>query len=270
MEEKLYSIGEFSKINSVKRQTLLWYDKIDLFKPVKITENGYRYYSQEQLELFIVIRNLKDLGIPLEQIKDIINTRTPEEMILIFEKQIENIDITINKLSRLKDSLCNWNQMIKKIESLPFNTVFIEYQEEERLYVTNNLSYLSDEERMLEMTKINRYRSQSSQLAENLGGIVTHNNFLNNKTVYDFYYLPALEGEHNYIKSSGYYLSTYSKGNYTETYKIYDKLKQYALDNNLFLSNKTYEQSQVGELVSASVDRYVNKISIKIIEKPCQ
>ena len=55
----MLSIGEFSKICKVSTKTLRYYDEIGLIKPSKINqENGYRYYSIEQLETMLLIKRL--------------------------------------------------------------------------------------------------------------------------------------------------------------------------------------------------------------------
>ena len=41
--EKYFSTAEFAKLCKVHKKTLLQYDDIDLFKPEKVNENGYRY-----------------------------------------------------------------------------------------------------------------------------------------------------------------------------------------------------------------------------------
>ena len=47
---KYYSISKFSKILGVTPQTLRNWDKADKLKPHHTAANGYRYYSQEQLD----------------------------------------------------------------------------------------------------------------------------------------------------------------------------------------------------------------------------
>lgn len=56
-------ISEFASLTNVSRQTLIYYDKINLFKPDYKNEIGYRYYSIKQIELISVITLLKELGI---------------------------------------------------------------------------------------------------------------------------------------------------------------------------------------------------------------
>ena len=49
--KNLFSIGELSKLQNISRQTLIFYDKIGLFRPAYTDpDNGYRYYSSSQLD----------------------------------------------------------------------------------------------------------------------------------------------------------------------------------------------------------------------------
>ena len=49
--DNLFSIGELSKYQNISKQTLIFYDKIGLFKPAYVDpNNGYRYYSSQQID----------------------------------------------------------------------------------------------------------------------------------------------------------------------------------------------------------------------------
>lgn len=62
-------IGYFSRISQVPIQTLRYYDKLGLLKPVHVDRwTGYRYYTLDQLPRLNRILALKDLGLSLEQI----------------------------------------------------------------------------------------------------------------------------------------------------------------------------------------------------------
>lgn len=68
----MLSIGEFSKICKVSTKTLRYYAEIGLILPSEINpENGYRYYSIEQLETMLFIIRLKSYNFSLEEIKQI-------------------------------------------------------------------------------------------------------------------------------------------------------------------------------------------------------
>ena len=67
----LFTIGEISKHQNISRQTLIFYDKIGLFRPAYVDpENGYRYYSAAQLDYLDTICIMKKFGFSLDEIKD--------------------------------------------------------------------------------------------------------------------------------------------------------------------------------------------------------
>ena len=70
----MLSISDFSKLSRVPMKTLRYYDEIGLFKPLDVDRfTGYRYYSASQLSQLNRILALKDLGLSLEQITQILH-----------------------------------------------------------------------------------------------------------------------------------------------------------------------------------------------------
>lgn len=71
----MLSIGEFSKICRVSTKTLRYYEEIGLILPGEINpENGYRYYSIDQLETMLFIIRLKSYHFSLEEIKQMLES----------------------------------------------------------------------------------------------------------------------------------------------------------------------------------------------------
>lgn len=67
----MFHIKEAAELSGVSIKTLYHYDKIGLLVPVK-SENGYRTYSQEDLERLQVILYYKYLGFSLDQIAELL------------------------------------------------------------------------------------------------------------------------------------------------------------------------------------------------------
>ena len=72
--------GEFARLCNTNKRTLLYYDEIGLFRPAFTDENGYRYYSENQCDLFFTIRCLQEIGMPLKEIRSYIDHRSPEAL----------------------------------------------------------------------------------------------------------------------------------------------------------------------------------------------
>lgn len=72
----MYRIGLFSKINKVTVKTLRYYDEAGLLKPAYVDEeNGYRYYTSEQLPVLHQIVALRQIGFSIEEIAGILGGR---------------------------------------------------------------------------------------------------------------------------------------------------------------------------------------------------
>lgn len=65
-----YSIQELSRLAGVTTRTLRWYDKIDLLKPSRTAESGYRLYGPEEVDRLQDILFYRALGVELAQIKE--------------------------------------------------------------------------------------------------------------------------------------------------------------------------------------------------------
>lgn len=97
------SISEMAQIHDISRQTLIYYDKIDLFKPEIIDEkNGYRYYSTLQIPLLREICFLRAIGMSLEDIRKNNEYNNSESTISLLESQNEKIDRQIKQLETQK------------------------------------------------------------------------------------------------------------------------------------------------------------------------
>ncbi len=69
----LLSIGDFSRMTHLSVKALRHYHELGLLEPVRIDDtSGYRYYEPEQVPVAQVIRRFRDLGMPLEQVKAVL------------------------------------------------------------------------------------------------------------------------------------------------------------------------------------------------------
>ncbi len=90
----MYQIGMFSKMNRITAKTLRHYDSIGLLKPECIDGfTGYRYYSSGQIHKLNKIIALKQMGLSLNDIKEIIDTPINIEILLKGKEDELNLEI---------------------------------------------------------------------------------------------------------------------------------------------------------------------------------
>jgi len=99
----LLPIGKMAALNHTSVQTLRYYDKIDLLKPLYVNQDtNYRYYDIKQSAILDMIGYMKSLGMSLEQIKEQFDKEDIEAIKDILERQSKNIDEEIRKLHHMK------------------------------------------------------------------------------------------------------------------------------------------------------------------------
>lgn len=87
----MYQIGQFSKMNRITTKTLRHYDELDLLKPAYVDDfTGYRYYASEQLPRLHRILSLKQMGLSLTQISNLVDDPSAINIFLeLREKELE-------------------------------------------------------------------------------------------------------------------------------------------------------------------------------------
>ncbi|MFE4706108.1 MerR family transcriptional regulator [Peribacillus simplex] len=105
LKEKL-TISEMAKLRGMTAETLRHYDRIDLFKPQYIDPNsGYRYYSIFQYEVLGTIKELRQLGMSTDEIKDYFNERNFSKSLDILKSKHADLVSKLNELTDLEENI---------------------------------------------------------------------------------------------------------------------------------------------------------------------
>ena len=87
-QDRMFSIGEFSRITGLTVKTLRFYHEQALLVPSFIDpQTGYRHYAPRQLETARAIAWLRTLEFPLSDIKEILGEQTDADVLALLEKQ---------------------------------------------------------------------------------------------------------------------------------------------------------------------------------------
>lgn len=96
----MMTIKEFASLCGCNTQTLRYYDKIDLLKPVKVDPwSGYRYYTKQQAIDFVKIKNLQAADFTIGEIRNLLNL--PDD--LVYEAFDRKIEAQQQKLERIRE-----------------------------------------------------------------------------------------------------------------------------------------------------------------------
>jgi len=266
-----YSIGEFSKIYNVSKQTLIFYDKKEIFKP-KITDenNGYRYYTLDQFEKFEALCMLKEIGMPLKEIKNYLENEDISGNIKVLKNQAKKLykrqkelEIIHNKLSQ---KIINLEGIIRNdnLDQIIFKS------EKRKLYLEREVLYPNNpfEVEIAIKALIEEIRNNDFSCAYQIGVKIDKANlikkeYLKTKAVYVLWEdKKKIKGLSE--KKEGIYAVAYHRGAYNKIGKTYDKIIKVINENNYLLSGDSYERCIIDSFTVSNEKKYITEIAINV------
>lgn len=102
--QQYFKIGEISKLYNIGPDSLRYYEELGILSP-KRGDNGYRLYSIRDLWRLNVIRDLRELGFPMDTIKEYLEDRSVETTRNLFKRELSAIEERITSLQELKEDV---------------------------------------------------------------------------------------------------------------------------------------------------------------------
>jgi DNA-binding transcriptional MerR regulator len=105
----LLSIGEFAELTHLSIRTLRRYHEGGLIDPAHVDDaTGYRYYSAQQIPAAQVVHRLRELDMPLAEIRTVLATTEPDARAAVItghlqrlEQQLDRTRAAVSSLRRL-------------------------------------------------------------------------------------------------------------------------------------------------------------------------
>jgi MerR family Zn(II)-responsive transcriptional regulator of zntA len=107
----MFQIGELAKQCGVSTDTLRFYEKNALIAPAGRSESGYRLYNEENQKQVSFILKAKELGLSLEEIKELLEIKLEatahscSEVKAITSAKLTIIDQKLAELTRIRLAL---------------------------------------------------------------------------------------------------------------------------------------------------------------------
>ncbi|GAS82050.1 MerR family transcriptional regulator [Paenibacillus amylolyticus] len=262
---KTFYTGEFAKRFGIKKDTLFYYDKIGLFQPDGISENGYRYYNTQQLDTFWAIQSLRALNFPIKELKNYFSAPSSEKLAKLAEEQLLKVEDEIKKLQEFHWFLSKLTSIAEEIKNVTLGEVMIvELPEEHVIYSspnprsggTTNEEWNSDYEIFLEQTGMKgpTFIGSVTSMEDILRGQFSRVDRL-------FIHTEMGSGD---LKSAGLYAILYHKGAYESIADVYPFLLNEINNHGLRVSGNAYEEYMVNSLSTNNEADFVTKISLKV------
>lgn len=267
--KKYFNTGEFAKLCHVKKQTLFHYDDIGIFSPEVKGSNGYRYYSYQQFEVFGVISMLKELNMPLKEIKAYLDSRTPDSLVELFENKLIEVDEEIKKLQRTRMLMEKKLSSVKKCSTIDPNKITIEYMEEECLVISRSIENVSHKDYLKTVSDhVNYCFTNSINSDYSIGLLITKENILKGvECNYSHLYSRinnTADSPYKFMKPGGLYAIAYHQGDPDNLNESYQRVVNYIEKSNLKIGKFAYEEFILDETTVKNKENYLTQILVEI------
>ena len=118
--DDLLPIGRFARLTGLSIGALRHYDELDILRPADVDRfTGYRRYRRDQVETARLIARLRDLEVPLDEIRLVLAADDPADQRRRVEAHRARIEARVNRLQRVMHVL---GQLSKGREPLVSDT----------------------------------------------------------------------------------------------------------------------------------------------------
>jgi DNA-binding transcriptional MerR regulator len=262
--------GQFAKVMGISKDTLFHYDRLGILSPEFKAENGYRYYSINQMDVFKVISILKELEMPLKEIKEYLNKRSPQELIVLLGKEEAMLNSKIKQLQKMKSIISEKKRITQAATEIISTDIIIEEKKEGFLVVTEADPYTNDKSIYDSMIKHEKYLNiYSIDASHTVGWMRDTKRVLTNETFnYDYLFTRVSKKSNysNFKREKGTYLIAYHTEGYSSVCDTYDRIISYAKDKSIELQGFFYEDVLLDDLSVRGYEEYLIEISVQILK----
>lgn len=265
-----FNTGDFAKLCNVKKQTLFHYDDIGIFSPEIKNANGYRYYSYQQFDVFNVITILKEINMPLKEIKAYLDNRSPNTLVELYKNKILEIDIEIEHLKRIRKLMETKIFITEEACKIHSSKISLEYFPEEYLVLSNSIENISHKDFFKILSDHMNYCTLNNlNSGYSIGAMISKENVLKGVAAKNYSHLYTKLGSNNdvsftFTKPKGLYCVAYHQGDYNFIDKTYKKILEFLDTSNLTMGKYSYEEFLLDEVAVKGYDNYLTQILLEV------
>ncbi|HDR3652116.1 MerR family transcriptional regulator [Bacillus sp. SM-B1] len=272
---KRFTIGEMAKMHNIAESTLRYYDEKGIFHPSTVDpQTNYRYYTIDQFSLLDTIKFLRQLNIPLKEIKKYIDERNPAYALNLLEKQQE---MMLKKQREIEYALAKMEHrihLIKEATKAKAEQMVIKEIPQRKITAIAVAPNTTDDmfEYYIHSLQKNMRQMDDSLFSGDIGVTVAKKGLMQNEfqaysSVFILLdYMPFEVQSSDEIKE-GIFACVYHHGPYEETDETYRKLMKYIDQEGYEISGDAIEIGLIDWSVTENPEEQVTEIQIPVVKK---
>ncbi|WP_002149204.1 MerR family transcriptional regulator [Bacillus cereus] len=272
---KRFTIGEMAKMHNIAESTLRYYDEKGIFHPSIVDQQTkYRYYTIDQFSLLDTIKFLRQLNIPLKEIKKYIDERNPSYALNLLEKQQE---MMLKKQREIEYALAKMQHKIhlmKKATKSEANQIIFKKIPKRKITAIAVAPNTMDDmfEYYIHSLQKNMKQIDNSLFSGDIGVTVSKKALIQNEfqaynSVFILLdYMPFQVHTSDEIKE-GIFACSYHHGSYEETDETYTKLLKHIDKEGYEVCGDAIEIALIDWSVTENPKEQVTEIQIPVVKK---
>lgn len=266
-----YTTGELANMFKLPKQTLLYYDKMEILSPEFISENGYRYYSLKQYLILEIIVNMRKLGIQVSQIKEYLDNRSPEKLHQILLEKDKECEEIIKRNLRIRNDINVVFNQLNKIQHTCLNQINLNYRKEKKFLLSQVPNILTSNDSINILAKHNiKVFSKNHFKEKAVGWIIDKQQFLSGNNSRPLAYFSTLnEAYHSnekvYTRPAGLYLTIRFQGTFKNAAAALAKqFSAFLQKNKLQAVDNLYIMPLKNHWMTPNPEEYIYQISLRV------
>ena len=274
-KEKLYSIGEVSRICNISKKALRFYDQIGIITPdVICKENGYRYYSRETLLTVPIVKYYKQMGFKLEEMQDLVEGNTYYFVKQNFISKIDELRIQEQEIHNSYMAVKYWYELIQEAQLVSRSKV----QEVGIKYInTADYCYMDQEfsyrymESIINIDWVNYLESVNNEIAgevilrfprwtDKMEGNCTQARIMQRPI------RPCMAGTNKTVFGGIMAVTVYHLGALERIGESYEKIRGWAADRGYKCGPESYERYVVDYWTTRNPEEFVTEVIVPVMD----
>ncbi len=119
-----YTTGEIAKLCGVSVRTVQYYDSRGILVPTALSEGGRRLYSEEDYSKLKIICFLRELELPIDSIKKLLEEKHPEQVIsTLFQEQERLLRSEIAEKQARAERIADAQKALKQMPQVSLQSI---------------------------------------------------------------------------------------------------------------------------------------------------
>ena len=262
-----YKIREISRLYNIGTDSLRYYEEIGLLNP-KRGKNGYRLYTMKDIYKLNVIKELRQLGFPMQSIKEYLSNKSLTNTLQLLQEQRRLIESELKSLRAREKSIRSRIAEINGYKDTESGLIEIMHYPA-RPCVQLKTDATRDEEIDFALNKLHKRFEHKIHLMDNyiVGATLRLSDIergLFGFFEYVFFILEEGSPEYDFLIPEGEYLSTHYRGSYEQSDEKVQGLLAHARSVGYCVAGDPFELYKIDMHETSITDEFLTEVQIRI------